>query len=104
LPRIGIAKGVKRVRMAVVKNILRVILGGLIAVAAVVATFFAALLVLVASLFGMVVQLFRPGSVRQRATFHVRRAKPRPGGGEDVIDVVTTEVDTGRPRLPPREG
>lgn len=78
-------------------------MGGLIALAAVVATVFAALVVLLASLVGFVVQLFRPGSVKQRATFRVQRVKPRPGGDDEVIDVVTTSVDTERPRLPPRE-
>jgi hypothetical protein len=86
-----------------VKDILRVILGGLIALAAVVATFFAALVVLLASMVGFVVQLFRPGSVKQRATFRVQRVKPRPAGHDDVIDVETTAVDADRPRLPPRK-
>lgn len=86
-----------------VKDILRVIVGGLIALAAVVATFFAALLVLLASLVGFVAQLFRPGSVRQQATFRVQRVKPRPAGDHEVIDVVTTEGGSDRPRLPTRE-
>lgn len=86
------------------KDILRVIVGGLIALAAVMATLFAALLVLLASLVGYIGQLFRPGRVKQRASFRMQRAKPRPAGNDEVIDVVTTEVRADRPRLPPRGG
>ena len=69
---------------------LRFLLGGLVAIAALAAVFFTAVVVLITGVVGWVLQLFRgrPGPVR--STRPPNRVGPRPA--DDVIDVVATKV------------
>jgi hypothetical protein len=75
-------------------SILRLILAGLVALAAVFATLFAALLVVITGLVGLVAQFFRRPSSTATAS------SPRsPAGRTDVIDVVATPVSSEPPKL-----
>ncbi|HRJ48481.1 MAG TPA: hypothetical protein PKY38_14060 [Opitutaceae bacterium] len=79
-------------------SILRLILAGLVALAAVFATLFAALLVVFTGLVGLVAQFFRRPS--STATAASPRSSPRsPAGRTDVIDVVATPVSSEPPKL-----
>ena len=75
-------------------RLLRVLMAGLITVAALVAGFFAAVVILVTGAVAFVVQLFwkrqpptQPGSARGMN-------RPSPLRTDDVIDVVATKVPT----------
>jgi hypothetical protein len=70
--------------------LLRLLLAGLVALFAMVAVFFTALVVIFTGLVAWVVQLFRGKPVPGRAARPSNRVVPRPG--DDVIDVVTTKV------------
>jgi hypothetical protein len=79
-------------------SILRLILAGLVALAAVFATLFAALLVVFTGLVGLVAQFFRRPSAP--ASTNPPRSSPRPTAGRsDVIDVVATPVSSEPPKL-----
>ena len=77
---------------------LRAILGGLVAVAAMLAVFFTAVVVVLAGLAAYVVQLFR-----SRTGADQPDTRPRTPGGrttmrtDDAIDVVTTKVPDDPP-------
>lgn len=70
--------------------LLRLLLAGLIALFAMAAVFFTAVVVLFTGLVGWVVQLFRGKPAAARTTRPPNRMVPRPT--DDVIDVVTTNV------------
>ncbi len=67
--------------------LLRLLIAGLVALVAMAAVFFTAVVVLVAGLAGYVVQLFRPRPGPSRPS---RREASRPT--DDVIDVESTKV------------
>ncbi len=75
-------------------RILRLLLAGLLVVTALVAGFFAAVVILVTGMVGYVAQLFtrRPVSVRGRPSQSSGQASPL--RTDDVIDVVATKVPT----------
>ena len=69
---------------------LRLLLAGLLAAMALVAGFFAAVVILVTGLMGYVVQLF----MRMTGKARPRPSRPSPLSKGDVIDVVATKVPT----------
>ena len=77
-------------RCHVAMPLLRLLLAGLVALAAMAAVFFTAMVVLFTGLVGWVMQLFRGKPAPVRSTRPPNRVVPRPT--EDVIDVVTTKV------------
>ncbi len=82
-------------------NFLRLLLGGLIALGAILVTLFVGLLVMIGTAFGLIASSFRNGTA-PRAT-NARRRSPARGTGAgtgDVIDVEVTDVtDTTSTRL-----
>ena len=65
-------------------------LAGLVALVAMAAVFFTAVVVLFTGLVGWLAQLFRGKPASVRSARPPNRVVPRPG--DDVIDVVTTKV------------
>lgn len=70
--------------------LLRLLLAGLVALAAMAAVFFTAVVVLFTGLAAWVVQLFRGRPAPVRSSRPPNRVVPRPT--DDVIEVVTTKV------------
>jgi hypothetical protein len=70
--------------------LLRLLLAGLVALVAMAAVFFTAVIVLFTGLAGWLAQLFRGRPAPVRPARPPNRVVPRPG--DDVIDVVTTKV------------
>lgn len=81
-------------------NFLRLLLGGLIALGAILVTLFVGLLVMIGTAFGLIASRFRGGAPRAA---NARRRSPAGGTGAgmgDVIDVEVTDVtDTTSTRL-----
>jgi hypothetical protein len=78
-------------------RVLRILVAGLIALGAMAAVIFAAVLVFLTGLTGYFLQLFRGGPAPVRA----RPAPGRPGGTmrtDDAIEVETTRVSAGPDR------
>jgi|GEM_PF-1217548 len=71
--------------------LLRLLMAGLVALMAMAAVFFTAVLVLFTGLVGWVAQLFRPKQVRP-AAMRPSAGRRGPAAGGDVIDVEATPV------------
>jgi hypothetical protein len=72
--------------------VIRILLAGLVALGAVLATVLAAFLILVGGLAAYVLQLFRPKTASRPAFPRAKPARSTVRPNDDVIEVVTTDV------------
>ena len=77
-------------------RVLRLLLAGLLVVTALMAGFFAAVVILVTGMVGYVVQLFMRLTGKTQSRPSRSSVRPSPLSTDDVIDVVATKVPTDK--------